>query len=229
MSSKKTSENSWLGNIPLTGKVSLLVGSLLTLFIVSSIGTSLVLEQEKQNRAAFRDTVNLLREVEQTNRVLYQRQSELRQLLLSPGEPDTTTLDSANTAISQHLEHLGQQVRDDAAQSTRLDGIRSLDTAWRNTVETLVLAELRRLAKAAPAEATAQRERLLPQFTARAPVATPPLSRGWTISAPMRASSWKSANRPCSSPNPSASGCSGARSCWRRCAAWRPCGCRRPS
>ncbi|MPS28533.1 MAG: response regulator [Alcaligenaceae bacterium] len=178
MSSKKTSENSWLGNIPLTGKVSLLVGSLLTLFIVSSIGTSLVLEQEKQNRAAFRDTVNLLREVEQTNRVLYQRQSELRQLLLSPGEPDTTTLDSANTAISQHLEHLGQQVRDDAAQSTRLDGIRSLDTAWRNTVETLVLAELRRLAKAAPAEATAQRERLLPQFTARAPVATPAIVAG---------------------------------------------------
>ncbi|OVZ60862.1 hypothetical protein CDO46_20945 [Pigmentiphaga sp. NML030171] len=173
MSSKKTLENSWLGNIPLTGKVSLLVGSLLTLFIVSSIGTSLVLEQEKQNRAAFRATVDLLREIEQTNRVLYQRQSELRQLLLSPGEPDTKTLQTANAAITQHLDHLEQQVRNDAAQSTRLDTIRGLDASWRNNVEQQVLPELRRLAKESPTEAASQRERLFPKFTASTPVATP--------------------------------------------------------
>ena len=173
MSSKKTLENSWLGNIPLTGKVSLLVGSLLTLFIISSIGTSLVLEQEKQNRAAFSTTVNLLREVEQTSRILYQRQSELRQLLLSSGEPDTKTLDAANAAISHQLDHLEQQVRNDAAQSTRLDSIRSLDTTWRNNVEQQVLTELRRLAKEPPAQVATQREQLLSQLTVRTPVSTP--------------------------------------------------------
>jgi len=172
MLSKYTRAHSWLGNIPLTGKVFLLVGSLLTLFVVSSIGTSVVLQQEKENRAVFRQTVDLLHEVEETNRVLYQRQSELRQQLLRSSEPDTKAIDAANAAIASHLARLTEQIKHDPDQRARLDIIANMDAAWRETIEQRVLTELRRLAREEPNATLAKRERIFPQVSARAAVST---------------------------------------------------------
>ncbi|OVZ63807.1 hypothetical protein CDO44_03000 [Pigmentiphaga sp. NML080357] len=170
--SRNTIENSWLGNIPLTTKVFLLVGFFLTLFILSSVATSIVLEQEERNRAEFRATVDLLREIDLTTRALYQRQSELRQLLLLSSKPDTKGFASANAAIDRHLLHLAQQVRDDPAQSARIDAVSRMDDLWRNTMAQPIIAELARLAQEAPAAAAAQREQLFRQASTRASVST---------------------------------------------------------
>ncbi|VCU72122.1 Signal transduction histidine-protein kinase BarA [Pigmentiphaga humi] len=164
-------EKSWLGNLPLNGKLSALLGSLLALFLFSGVATNIVLQEEQESRAEFRSTVELLRGLDFATRAIYQRQSELRLLMLAPGAPDTRRMDAANAAVEEHLQAVARVVGKDAELSGRLDAALASNQSWRDSVAVPIVAELHRIAKA-PAEAAIPLRQQLSLRTVNAPAST---------------------------------------------------------
>jgi CheY-like chemotaxis protein/HAMP domain-containing protein len=161
-----------LGHLPLIGKVSIVVGLLLLLFILSIIGTSVVLEREIQNRATSQHTSELVREVNQTTRALFQRQYELRQFLFATTAPNTKAYEAIDAQLDAHLRNIARLEADDPLQQSRLDRVNELNGVWKNTVAAPLLAAIQDLWRNNASFSLSDRDRVFQQITRSTTVQT---------------------------------------------------------
>ncbi|GAA4328825.1 response regulator [Pigmentiphaga soli] len=150
---------SWLGHISLIGKVLIVMIPLMALFMLSTVGTLILLDQEGQDRI---ETQAINRALQQTNRAiraLYQRQYELGRFAAS-GRSDTSAYDAADHAFNQALEELEQIEEDDPIQRERVLEAGEFNERWKRTVATPILADLERPSGTAPQLAPDERQRL---------------------------------------------------------------------
>ncbi len=163
-------ENSWLGNLPLMGKVLLTVGSLLLLFILSSLGTSIVLKQERENRNASLRTTELLRNINQATRSIFQRQHELRQMLFFTGEPNSSSFELANASLDRYLDSIVAPGNIDLVQPLRIEQIQDMNKQWLDTSALPLISALRQAWQRDASVSVVERERIFQDFAARGSV-----------------------------------------------------------
>jgi CheY-like chemotaxis protein/HAMP domain-containing protein len=163
----------WLGDVSLLVKVSLVVGLLIGLFALSSFGTALVEHEQQEIQQATRDTTVLLREINRATRFLYERQYEMRQILFSGLAPDTGLFDAADRGFQDVLRKLIEAGRGDALQSSRLDRVLELDRRWTSTVSTPLITDVKAAWQQDGSLAVGERERIFQTVLATSTTRTP--------------------------------------------------------
>ncbi|NYE21769.1 hybrid sensor histidine kinase/response regulator [Pigmentiphaga litoralis] len=163
----------WLGDVSLLAKVSLVVGLLIGLFALSSAGTALVEKEQQDIQQATRDTTLLLREVNRATRFLFERQYEMRQILFSGLSPDTTLYDAADQGFHDVLHKIIEAARGDALQSSRLDRVVEVDRRWISTVSTPIITAVKAAWQQDGSLSVTERERIFQTASANSTTRTP--------------------------------------------------------
>ena len=152
-------KNSWLANQSLQRKMTLAIGLLLGLFLVTSLVTLDSLHRQDDNRRWATHTYQVLLQINRVQRAAQTSQVSARGFLLTAAANQLDVYKHAVGELHASIADLRQLSADNALQQTRIDAVESMAERWQQEVSTNVIAPLERL-NAATTATSEERQRI---------------------------------------------------------------------
>jgi CheY-like chemotaxis protein/CHASE3 domain sensor protein len=162
-----SSKQSWLANQPLQRKITLGIGLLLALFLLTSAITMNSLREQQIYRQWTTHTYEVLLAIGDVRRAAQTAQVGARGYMLSQRADQRAMFESGNKDLFAHLAQMRQLTADNAVQQSRIDTIEDMATRWQQEFTVNALDPISQLTVADPAAAALERQRIQSNYLQR--------------------------------------------------------------
>jgi CheY-like chemotaxis protein/CHASE3 domain sensor protein len=158
--STPSSKQSWLADQPLQRKITLGIGLLLALFLITSAMTMNSLREQQIDRQWTTHTYEVLLAIGDVRRAAQTAQIGARGYMLSQRADQRAMLESGEKDLFAHLAQMRQLTSDNAIQQARIGTIEAMATRWQQEFVVNALGPIAQLAITDPAAAALERQRI---------------------------------------------------------------------
>jgi CheY-like chemotaxis protein/CHASE3 domain sensor protein len=153
-------KNSWLANQPLQRKMTLAIGLLLGLFLVTSLVTLHSQRQQESNRHWATHTYQVLLQLDQVQRALQASQIGARGYMLTQRADQRAMFDNGTRDLHESIGHLRQMTTDNPLQQLRTDSLEKAAAQWQREITTDTINPIAQRKVADPATMALELQRI---------------------------------------------------------------------
>jgi len=158
---------SWLAHQPMQLKILLAIGTLMLLFVVSSIVTLTSLSRQEASWQWSRHTYNVRAKLDDVVEHLQASQVAMRGYLLDQQEAELPAFEKANTDLTADLAELRKLTSDNPLQQTRLDRLETMVTQWQKEAATNGVDAMKAIKPGDPTAAAIERAHVQADYLSR--------------------------------------------------------------
>ncbi len=162
-----SSKQSWLANQPLQRKITLGIGLLLALFLLTSAIMMRSLREQQIYRQWTTHTYEVLLTIADVRRAAQTAQVGARGYMLSQRADQRMMFESGVKDLFAHLAQMRQLTSDNALQQSRIGTVEAMATRWQQEFSVNALAPMSQLTVADPAAAALERQRIQSNYLQR--------------------------------------------------------------
>jgi CheY-like chemotaxis protein/CHASE3 domain sensor protein len=162
----RSSKQTWLADLPLQRKITLGIGVLLALFLLSSAMTTNSLRDQQIDHHWTTHTYEVLLAIGEVRRATQTAQIGARGYMLSQRADQRAMFDSGGKDLFSHLAQMRQLTSDNAIQQARIGTIEAMATRWQQEFVVNALDPIAQLAIADPGDAALERQRIQTNYLA---------------------------------------------------------------
>ncbi len=144
-------EISWLANQPLRRKMTLAIGLLLGLFLVTSVITLNSLRQQEDNRHWATHTYQVLLELDRVQSALQASQIGARGYMLTQRPDQLAMFDNALRGVRERIARLRQLTADNPLEQSRIDSLEKMVSQWQREMMARAIDPIRQQKTTDPA------------------------------------------------------------------------------
>ena len=158
---------SWLANQPIQRKMTLAIGLLLGLFLVTSVVTLNSLRQQEDNRHWATHTYQVLLELNHVHGALQASQIGARGYMLTQRADQLAMFDKGIGSLHERLASLREMTTDNPLQQSRIDSLEKMVLQWQHELKTSAIDPISQRKGADPAAMALELLRIQANYTER--------------------------------------------------------------
>ncbi len=156
----KSDSQSWLADQPLQTKISLGIGLILGLFLLSSVMTVNLLREQQTHRHWTIHTYEVLLTLDDLRRAAQTSQIGARGYVLLQRTDELAIFESGKDDFSKRLAQMRQLTSDNALQQSRIDTIEAMAARWQQEITVNMIDPIAKLQITDPSAAAIERQRI---------------------------------------------------------------------